>query len=271
MYRSIIFRRLLFLLLLPLFLFTSCSKEKKHSGYLIGIDPSWYPLQVMGQEKNLFAFSLELLMEIAKEEHLPVAIFQMSWDNLILDLRKEKYEGILSSVRPYAFNSKEFSFSDIYLKTGPVLIVPLSSPWEGLDQIKGKQIGVMQGSSATLFLQKYPGIILHSYDSIPALLDAISNQDVPVGVLDILIAQKYVSNLYANKLKLASSPLTEEGLRLLTLFGHSPLLIKKFNQGLAALKMDGRYKKIQDKWGLSPGSQPVANLDQKIEDLYKLL
>ena len=47
-----------------------CHSPKK--GYLIGFDPAWYSLQLMGKEANVSAFATELLREISHIEKVAV-------------------------------------------------------------------------------------------------------------------------------------------------------------------------------------------------------
>lgn len=228
--------------------------------YGIGVDPSWYPLQLAGQEPNVLAFSIELLTMIAKEENLQLTVQTMSWDNLMWGLQGKKYNAVLSPLRPYTFYEKKFSFSNPYLNSGPVLVVPKDSHIKKLHDLKGKEIGVVRGSSAALLLQTVPGILLQGYDSIALALEALEKEDVDAAVLEVLIVQNYVRNLYKDVLKIAGQPLNNEGLRLISLFQQSPKLLKSFDRGLAALKKKGEYAKLLKKWGLSPDGEPIADL-----------
>ncbi|NGX39538.1 MAG: Arginine-binding extracellular protein ArtP [Chlamydiae bacterium] len=259
--------KLPFILLSSLLLVSSC--QKSSSTYEIGIDPSWYPMQLDGQERNVLAFSIELLSTIGKQEKLPLAIATVSWDNLIWGLRGKKTAAILSSMRPYNFHLKEFSFSPRYLKSGPVIVAPFKSKIFGLRKLANKEIGIVTGSNAQLLLQPVPGLIIHNFPSIPIALKKLYLGEVEAAVVGILIAQKYIRNLYRKELKIASLPLDDEGLRLITLKDAHPALMKKFKRGLTKLKKKGVYEKLLIKWGLSPDGDPPPDLEEKIEQLLQ--
>lgn len=256
------------MLLLCALLACSCSKNKA-SGYAIGIDPSWYPLQVPGQEKNILAFSVELLVEIAKKEHLQLAISSVNWNNLAQGLDNKKYDAILASLPLYNFNLKKYSFSAPYLMTGPVLVAPEGSKIGSTKHLAGKEVGVIRGSSAALLLQTAPGIMLRSYESITEALIDLSDQQIEAVAADVLIAQDYMRNFYAGTLKIVGAPLNEEGLRLIALHDKDSRLLRRFNRGLAAFKKSGQYDKLLQKWGLSPDSRPVAGLDEEIQSFLE--
>ena len=242
-------RRLLFAFLV---LLSCCGTNSKT--YEIGIDPSWYPLELLGQQNNVLAFSIELLVEIGKKEKLNLSILKRTWNNLTEGLQKKEYSAIISSMRPYTFYEKTYSFSDLYIKTGPVVVAPLTSKIKSAQDLENRIVGVVQGSSSTIILQKIPGIILRGFPDITLALHAVRISQVEAGAIPILVAQRFVYDIYSDALKIVSPPLDEEGLRLLTLHNQDAALLERFNRGLAKLKKDGSYESLRNKWGLAPGS-----------------
>ncbi|NGX46057.1 MAG: ABC transporter arginine-binding protein 1 [Chlamydiae bacterium] len=255
--------KIIFLFLLVI-LAAGCGK-KKSEGYSIGVDGSWYPLELSGKENNVLVFSIELLKEIGKREKLPLSITEINWDSLLWGLREDRYNAVLSSMQPYNFYEKLYSFSDLYLMTGPVLVTRKESEMATLSDMKGKEIAIVRGSSAALFLQRYPGIIIRPYTTIPDALTDLEAMVIDGAAIEILMAQSYVSDLFQEELKIASGPLTDQGLRMVTLKKMDPKLIKSFDKGLKAMAKDGSYDKLMMKWGLSPGSpQEAAALEAAI-------
>lgn len=237
----------LFLILVSLF---SCGKSSSNGGRKVGVDASWYPLQLGPRDNNVTAFSTELLTEIGKVEKIPFVKVTVNWNDLLEGLQQNQYEAIFSSMPPYIFNEKLYDFSDIYLYLGPVLVVPVSSSISSLDMLSGKEVAVITGSNNDLILQKAPGVLIRYYDSIPQALNDIVHGTIDAAVIDVLSATAYCSDLYQGLLRIATPPLNDEGLRLITRHNMSSDLIKGFNQGLAKLKKNGDYQRIMAKWGL---------------------
>ncbi len=231
--------------------FCGCSGGKSKNGYSIGVDPTWYPLEVAGREKNVLGFSVELLQEISKRQKLNLTIVQMNWDNLLEGLKGKKYQAILSALPPYAFYGQEYTFSETYLMTGPVIVTPLDSKIDSLESLKDKEVGVMRRSAALELVQKVPGVVVREFDSVPEALNALENGHIQCALIDSLVAKSYVRDLFATKLKVTSTPLIDEGLRLITLFDMSPKLIEKFNKGLEEMKTSGAYTTLLQKWSLN--------------------
>ncbi len=240
---------LLFFISLALF-FSGCGKSEKKKEWRVAIDSSWYPLELGGREKQIEGFAIDLLQEVTTLEKIKIARVQENWDNLIPNLLKKQYEAILSSLQPYLFYEKQYDFSEPFLLMGPILVVPFGSNVKSLDSFSGKEVGIISGSSAELAIGKYPGIIVRYFDAIPSALNAILNSDVDAAVIDVLDATAYCQDLYQKKLKTVGSPLTSEGLRLITLHEGAPALVKAFNTTLKELKKSGKYAKIAKKWNL---------------------
>jgi polar amino acid transport system substrate-binding protein len=231
---------------------TSCGGGSQKTPYRVGVDTTWYPLLLDGKESNLTAFSTELLQEIGKKEEVSFSKVIVSWDVLLEGLKKGEYNAILFSKPPYNFNQQTFDFSDLYLKTGPVLVVSTSFDFKSMDKLSGKEIAVMPDSTGTIILEKYPGILIRNYDSIAKALNDVNSGEIDGAIIDVLMATSYCQDLYQGKLRIVTEPLNDAGLRLITLHNRAPELIEAFNDGLEKLKASKEYEKLMQKWGFSP-------------------
>lgn len=242
------YKRLLVLLFAVLSL-TSCGTKGKT--YQIGIDASWYPLYLMGKEANIHAFTDELLRGISHEEDVFFERVNKSWDNLITGLKEDRYEGILSSMTPRVSLETTYDFSEVFLHTGPVLVVRADTKISSMGQMKGKAMGVDSMQNETLLLDIYPEVLVHYYHSITEGLDEVISGEIDGALINILPASSYIRDLYHGQVKIASPPLNDVGLRLVTLHGQNKDLATVFNRGLSKLRDNGVYDKLLKKWDLS--------------------
>jgi polar amino acid transport system substrate-binding protein len=243
------------LLALCLFILSSCGGISKKKEFSIGVDPSWYPIPLTNRESSVTAFSTDLLSAIGKKENLALTKITVNWDDLLIGLQKGQYHAILSPIPPYTFNLTVFDFSDIFLPLGPVLVVPIQSPIHSLDMLDDKEIAVLTDTSGALILEKYPNILIRTYDSIPQAFLDIMNGTVDGAIVDVLSAVSYCQDLYQGILKIATPPLNDFGLRLITLHQQAPDLVSSFNSGLKELKASGEYDKLLQKWNLQEHTQ----------------
>lgn len=234
---------------LTLLILVGCSSNTD-TGRKVGVDPSWYPLNFGKLDNNVTAFSTELLTKIGSTEKIPFVKVTVNWNELMEGLQKDKYEAILTSMPPYIFNEKLFDFSAVYLPLGPVLVVPMNSTINSLETLDGKEIAVADGLSNAVMLEKSQGVLIRNYDSIPKALNDLAAGTIDGVMIDSLSAVAYTRDLYQGVLKIATPPLNDAGLRLVTKRGAAPDLIKAFNKGLSKLQKDGSYNKLLDKWNL---------------------
>jgi len=238
-------------LLIILLFFAGCGGSSSPSvDYKVALDPAFSSLSLQGRNMSLRAFTIELLEAIGKEQNVKIAIYDRSWDNLLWGLQNRDFNGIVSTMQPYLFYEKLYDFSQIYLMTGPTLVVPAAANIESLADMNGKEVAIQRGSNTALILEKYPGIIQRTYDSVPQSLIDVATGAIDGTVLDILTAAAYCRDLHQGMLKIALPPLNAEGLRLVSLHGQSPELIRLFNNGLKKLQENGEYSKLVQKWGL---------------------
>lgn len=244
------------LILVVLFfsLFRSCSRTPhplKKNVYYVARDSSVAPLQLMGKETSMRAFSDDLIYAIASAVDLQVIIMTVGIDNLLTGLDEGDYDAIFTALSPNAINEEKYFFSNPYYLLGPVLIVRKTEDVTSLEQMEGKIIGILTGASAVFNVDRYPSILIVTYDNPSAAFDALINDKIDGIVLDAWSAYTYIKGFYGDRLKIASGPLTNFGLRLVARneADEAPL-IQGFNKGLDILKANGTYKALVTKWGL---------------------
>ena len=229
-----------------------CSSSHSAKPYRIAVDVSWYPLEMMGKENNVLGFSRELLEVIAKENNVSFDFITMNWDSLEIKLKEKKYDAILSSLQPLPFYEEVYQFSELYLQTGPVIVMRNGTRVKDLNVLKGKEIAVQRGStSGVRILEKIPDVIIRVYDSIPRALNDTVNEVIDGAILDNLIATSYCYDIYQGQLEIVTPPLDQEGLRMVVLYDQNEYLMKIFDKTLSSLKKNGKYQKLLQKWQLA--------------------
>lgn len=222
---------------------------RKH--YKIALNSNWPPFEMHGKEPNLTAFATELLEQFGYKEKIRIDLTTLSHANLLEALKKGVYDGILIPITPDPFLKEEYAISlPIYL-AGPVLIVPENSNIQDLKELKEKGIGVKTGASYIFTLGQKYNVIMVSYDNMIKALEDLENGYLAGVVMDAQLARIYTTGFYKDKLKIATSPLTAEGVRLMAnRTNHGEYLIDHFNEALKQLEEEGAYGSLIKKWGL---------------------
>jgi len=227
----------------------SCSTEshqRKHN--TIGRDPTWFPLDFKLQTANINAFTNSLVDSISHVEHYPMRIFDANWISLYQDLEEEKYAAVFTSLPMNRENQDRYTFSDPFLLIGPVLVVPENSSATSLKDFGDKNVGINQFDDTILIVQKYPTTYIKLYQNMPIALEDLAAGRIDAVLINTLEAHALVPNLYPGTLKIVSDPLTDKGLRMITLKGENEKLIKHFNAGLKKLQTSGQYQELREKF-----------------------
>lgn len=234
------------------YLIRSCSliiNNFSEETYRIGQDSRWRDLNLMGKERNFSAFSNELLINIAQTEHFHVNLTVNF--NLMTELEQGNLQGILTTTEPNYLNERQLLFSEPYFLTGPVLIIPSVTPVDGWNEKRKKIIAIPASSPHLLNMEQDPSIQVKLYHDILLALADLNEKRIDGAVFPVLPASTYITTFYKNELKIATLPLTSEGVRLVALnnpTGES--LVKSFNSGLSLLKEKGTYQELLERWGL---------------------
>lgn len=220
--------------------------------YTIAKDPNWYPLQLYNKENNVTAFSNDLIFAIATDLGLKIHLTTASQQNLFESLHDGNVDGVLSSITPDLIAKGSYLFSDPYYTFGSVIVVRSDSGITSLKDLQNKIIAVNRGSSVLFHLQVASSIIITPYDSPTYILNELMLNRIDAVIMDQFTAYAFLSEFFRNKLKVASLPITNEGLRLVTLKNKKgEELIKEFNEGLRLLKENGTYESLLKKWDLN--------------------
>lgn len=255
---------IILVIVLFIFLLRSCSSDSTPDEvYRIGYDESWSPLNVPDKERNLAAFSSELLIDIANKENIEIQLVSVGPDTLMEKLDNHEFDAVLSTITPDQTQKTYYTFSIPYFLIGPVLVVPTSDKVNSFQDMAKKVVGVTSGISLSFNIKQPPGITYITYSYTLAAFADLDKGYIDGFILDLLPAYNYTKGFFSGRLKIASAPLTDDGIRLMVRRGSSSTpIIEKFNNGLDALKAEGEYQKLLRKWELY---QTHLNQDDQVE------
>lgn len=246
--------RLLYLglvLLALLLVFRGCRITQIWNGsYHIGQDSRWSSLQIMGKEKNLTAFNNQLLSAIGQEKEIQIIIETNSSADLIKELEAGKLQGILTSMQSSYLHEERLLFSPSYFLTGPVLTIPLGEPLEGWNELGKKIIAIPPNSPLLSTLEQDSTIQIKIYNGILQALTDLADRQIDGVMYPAIPSYTYVNTFFSSELKVATLPLTDEGVRLVVQNNDKgKKLLELFNQGLDALKEKGTFNQLLHHWG----------------------
>ncbi len=217
---------------------------------VIGVDPSWYPVDVLSKETNLTAFSKELLEVIGNNEEVYFDLRRVSSENLIKGLYDGEFDGVLTAMQPGIVTEGRFHLSDSFLNTGPLLVVLRRSGVQGMTELLGKPIGIPREASNYIGLLSDGVVEIVTYQSMTLALEALMQEEITAVMMPALQAEAYVKGSYRGVIRIATTPFNEEGFRLVLAKREDREPVEAFNRGLEALRESGEYDKLLKRWDL---------------------
>lgn len=232
-------------------IFFLCSLSCEVKAYIIAQDPSWNSIDLFNKEINISAYASAIFVQIQESEDIPMTLISVDSITLLSGLDQNLYDGALSNLSPLLTTESKYDFSPPFLLLGPVLITRMNSREESLEEMSGRRVGVYAIDSSIFIAQRYPALFIQKFTSIPDALAALATGNIDALLIPILAAQKFIPALYPNTLKIASKPLNDEGLRLLTLRGQAPNLQNIFSRNLRAMRRNGTLKRLQKEFNVN--------------------
>lgn len=210
-----------------------------------------------GKSGQLAGYDVDVARALAAKLGLKPEFVSTEWSAILAGLAAGKYDVIVSQVGITAKREQAFDFSQPYTYSSPQLIVRRneSASYTTLADLKGKRLGVGQGSVFEQQAKAVPGIEVKSYPAAPENL-----QDLAFGRIDAALND---SLMVAYLLKHSQLPI-RAGARVgavermgVALRKGQPKFKAAVDQALAELRADGSLKAMSVKWFGSDASIPA--------------
>lgn len=227
----------------------------KHEGinkvYRIARDPSWPGIILRGKESNLLGFVDSLIDTITRNQHIRIESINVPARSFLEGLQDENFDAVVTQLSPDLNIRDKYLFSDPFYSLGVILVVDAQSPAKSIEDLSGKTIGFLRGTSLLMQGRVPSKISLVPYESMTIAIDELMRDRIDGVVMDLFSAYAMQDGFYKGKIKVLPPPLTDEALRLVSTHeNHSEYLIENFNKGLTELKADGTYQEMLKRFDL---------------------
>lgn len=206
---------------------------------------------------QLAGYDVDVARLVASKMGLKPEFVTTEWSAILAGLGAGKYDAIVSQVGITPKRQQAFDFSAPYTYSAPQLIVRKNetASYASLADLKGKKLGVGQGSVFEQQARAVPGIDVRSYPAAPENL-----QDLAVGRIDAALNDSLmVSYLLSNStLPIKAGARVGQAERMGIPFKKgNPRFKAAVNQALADASADGSLQKISLKWFGSDVTRPA--------------
>ena len=231
----------------------------KKKNYKISSDSSFAPFVFQNDQSKYTGIDMELIKAIAKDQGFTLEISNPGFDAAVSDVQNGNADGMIAGMTVTDARKATFDFSDPYYTTNSILAVQESSTISSYEDLKGKTVGVKNGTASQTFLEenksKY-GYKIKTFSDGASMYDSLNSGSV-AAIMDDEPVIKYAIK-QGRKFKTPIEGTPSGQIAFAVQKDSNPELIEMFNNGLANLKESGQYQKILDKY-LSSDSEETTD------------
>ena len=244
-------------------------KKKK---YKISSDSSFAPFVFQNDQSKYTGIDMELIKAIAKDQGFTLEISNPGFDAAVSDVQNGNADGMIAGMTVTDARKATFDFSDPYYTTNSILAVQESSKISSYEDLKGKTVGVKNGTASQTFLEenksKY-GYKIKTFSDGASMYDSLNSGSV-AAIMDDEPVIKYAIK-QGRKFKTPIEGTPSGQIAFAVQKDSNPELIEMFNNGLANLKESGQYQKILDKYLSSDSEESTESTSVDETTIWGLL
>ena len=216
---------------------------------VVGSSATYRPFAYESPTKEIVGYDVDIIKAVAQKAGLKIKIVNTPWTGIFAALNNGDVDLVISGVTINDKRKQSYDFTAPYFEARQLIAVPQSSNVKSLQDLAGKKVGVVTGStgddiSSRAFGKTNPDI--RRFESTPVVISELAN-----GGLDAAIGDNGVIAFRVQEhktLKTVSDPsFPKEYFGIVVKQGNKALQ-DKLNAGLAAIKADGSYATIYKKW-----------------------
>ncbi|OOS01721.1 arginine ABC transporter substrate-binding protein [Canicola haemoglobinophilus] len=213
------------------------------------MEPSYPPFESTNEKGEIIGFDVDVANAICKEIQANCSFKAQAFDALIPSLIKGRggFDAAISAIDITEARAKQVAFSDAYYESSASFIALKDKA----DLATAKNVGVQNGTT----YQQYINAEAKQYasKSYASLQDAIL--DLKNGRIDIIFGDTDVLRDMLGKTpeatfvgeKVTDKRYFNNGLGI-AVNKKNTALVEQLNKGISAIKANGEYQKIYDKW-----------------------
>ncbi|WP_435247023.1 arginine ABC transporter substrate-binding protein [Vibrio sp. nBUS_14] len=214
------------------------------------MEATYAPFEYMDENNQIQGFDVDLANALCKEMKATCTFHNQAFDSLIPALKFKRYDAAISAMDITEARLQQVNFSDAYYDNSAAFI---SIEGKIADQaaLEGKRIGVQNGSThQSYLLEQLPGVTAVPYSSYQDAFIDMKNGRIDSVFGDTAVVAEWFKK--EDNLTYVGEQVTNQ-----EYFGNgfgiavnksNPELVAQLNIALAAVKANGEYDKIFNKY-----------------------
>ncbi len=215
----------------------------------VGMDAAYPPFENVDENGQIAGFDVDLARLIGERLGLEIEIVNISYDGLYDALYTEQVDILVSALVPAYMYEHKANFSVPYFNAGEMLVVPVGSPIQSMDDLAGHRLAVEYGSGGDVEARKWErrvaDLAIDRYDDPDSALAAVIDGEADAALVDGITAQLGVG---AHEELSIADTVVDDALFAVAVSPDSLVLLDEINRVLYELLGDGSIDRLIEKW-----------------------
>lgn len=246
-------KKISLLLSICLLSFNVAAKEWKN--IRIGVEGAYPPFSQTEADGTVTGFDIDIANALCAEMGAKCTLVKQDWDGIIPALLARKFDAIIATMDITEERKKKIAFTDKYQHIPARFVALKGTAYQATDDfMKGKKVGVQRATTMDLYISdNFPAAKIKRYGSADE-----AYLDLKAGRLDYVMADSaaitdgLLGKEGGDKFAFVGPKLNDpkwfgEGAGI-AIRKQDKDLAKQFNAAIDAIRANGTYKKIQDKY-----------------------
>ncbi|MDD6385302.1 MAG: ABC transporter substrate-binding protein/permease [Streptococcus hyointestinalis] len=224
-------------------------------------DTAYAPFEFKDSDQVYKGIDVDIIQEVAKRAGWDYKMTFPGFDAAVNAVQSGQADALMAGTTVTEARKKVFTFSDTYYDTSIVIYTKKGTKISKYSQLKGKTVGVKNGTAAQSFLEdnkKKYGYTIKTFDTSDLMNNSLDSGSIDAAMDDEPVVKYAISQGkdYAINMDGESVGSFAFGVKKGSKYEY---LIEEFNTALATMKSDGTYDQIMNKWLGSDATETSAS------------
>ncbi|MBL8578536.1 MAG: ABC transporter substrate-binding protein [Mesorhizobium sp.] len=221
----------------------------------IGTEGAYPPFNNLTADGQLVGFDIDIANALCAEMKVTCEFVTQDWDGIIPALQAGKFDAIIASMSITPERAEKVDFTRKYYNTPPAVAAPKGTTIKGVtkEDLAGKTVGVATSTTHYNYAEKtFTDSTLKGYPSSKEFLLDLANGRLDAVSDDVSVLDEWLKSPDGACCELVGTitPVVEihgPGAGIAVRKGETDLA-NKFNVAIDAIRANGKYKEINDKY-----------------------
>lgn len=231
---------------------TGCAKKtdlalariQKAGVMTVGNSPDYPPFETIDDQGNTVGFDIDLLQAMAEELGVTVQLKSLSFDTIVTAVQNGQVDIGMSGFSIDAERAAQIDFSDPYLVGGQVVVTTANSGISSIADLSGQTVATQMGTTCATAAKEIEGAVVKELEDFNIAWSMLKTGAAKAVVADVSVAREYIAR---EGFVQVGDPLSFEETAIVVQ-KENPSLLKALNEALQAVKDNGTYDQLLEKW-----------------------